>query len=431
MFKNKELNKKILFTLLILVGIRLGNQIPTYGVNKLFFQSFLSGNASLSFLNSITGNSLKQLSVFALSITPYITASIIVQLLTIAIPALEDLSKDGKDGHDKIEKITYITAGVLGYVEALCMAIGFGKQGLLLSYKWYNCLIVGLIWGTFALFSIFLGKLIDKKGIGNGISLILFCNIISSLPSDLYILYSKFLINKKIYLNIINLLIILLFILAIFAFALILNNAEKRINIQYSGKYSGNQMQRGASSYIPIKLMIMGVMPVIFASSIISLPGIIGSFIKTKDTRIFNIILNYLNVNNWFNINNPIYSVGYILYALLVIFFGYFYTSIAFNTYEVANNLKKSGGTVCGIRPGAPTVEYLNKQTKYLVFIGTAGLLILATIPMIVSGIFNLGNLSFGGTTIIIAVSVIFETKKQLEMENAVNFASNKFSIFH
>ena len=177
--------------------------------------------------------------------------------------------------------------------------------------------------------------------------------------------------------------------------------------------------------------MIMGVMPVIFASSIISLPGIIGAFVKTKDTGIFNTILNYLNMNNWFNIDKPLYSIGYIVYALLVIFFGYFYTSIAFNTSEVANNLKKNGGTINGISPGHPTIEYLNKQLKYLVFIGTAGLLVLATIPMVISGIFSLGNLSFGGTTIIIAVSVIFETKKKLELENASNFAIKKMSIFH
>ena len=429
--KQENLTKKILLTLLILIGIRLGNQIPTYGVNNLFFSSLMQGNASLSFLNSITGNSLKQLSIFALSITPYITASIIIQLLTIAVPALEELSKDGKDGHDKIEKITYITAGVLGYVEALCMAIGFGKQGMLLSYTWYNCLIVGFTWGTFALVSVLLGKLIDKKGIGNGNSLILFCNIISSLPTDLYVLYTRFLTHKPIYLIIINALLIILFILAIFALALILNNAEKRIHIQYSGKFSGRQSHGGGSNFIPIKLMIMGVMPVIFASSIISLPGIIGAFVKTKDTGIFNTILNYLNMNNWFNIDKPLYSIGYIVYALLVIFFGYFYTSIAFNTSEVANNLKKNGGTINGIRPGHPTIEYLNKQLKYLVFIGTAGLLVLATIPMVISGIFSLGNLSFGGTTIIIAVSVIFETKKKLELENASNFAIKKMSIFH
>lgn len=431
MSKHSELKRKLLITFGILALIRFGSQIPTYGINTEFFSSLIETNAAMAFLNSITGNSLRQLSIFALSITPYITASIIIQLLTIAIPKLEEIAKDGPDGHDKIEKITYIAAGVLGYAEALAMAVGFGRRGLLISFTWYNILIVTLIWGTFALASVFLGKLIEKKGIGNGISLILLINILASLPADFYTLYERFCSGKSLPLIIVNLCIIFICSCAIFTFAMILNNAEKKIPVTYSGKIAGNTSYAARNSFIPIKVLVMGVMPIIFATSIISFPGIISAFLSKQPDGIPGFILNCLNSSNWFKFSTLQYMIGYFIYVLLIVFFGYFYTSIAFNVLEVSDNLRKNGGTIAGIRPGKATVDYLNKQLKYLILIGTIGLLILATIPLLLSGIFSLTNLSFGGTTILIIISVIFDTKKQIQTELASGKAENRLKSFH
>lgn len=431
MSKHSELKKKLLITLGILALIRLGSQIPTYGINTEFFSSLIETNAAMAFLNSITGNSLRQLSIFALSITPYITASIIIQLLTVALPKLEEIAKDGPEGHNKIEKITYVAAGVLGYAEALAMAVGFGRRGLLISFTWYNVLIVALTWGTFALVSVFLGKLIEKKGIGNGISLILLVNILASLPADFYTLYEKFCSGKSLSLIIVNLCIIVICVCIIFIFAMILNNAEKKIPVTYSGKITGNASYAARNSFIPIKVLVMGVMPIIFATSIMSFPGIISAFLSKQPDGVPGFILNCLNSNNWFDFSEPQYMTGYFVYVLLIIFFGYFYTSIAFNTAEIADNLRKSGGAIAGIRPGKPTMDYLNKQSKYLILVGTCGLLILATIPLILSGVFGLSTLSFGGTTVLIVISVIFDTRKQIQTELASGKAENRLKSFH
>lgn len=427
-FRNKETKKKVFLTLLILLLIRLGSQIPTYGVNMDYFKSMLSLNAGLGFFNSLTGNSFSSLSIFTLSITPYITSSIIVQLLTIAVPKLEEISKDGPTGKEKIEKITYIVGGVLGFIQAAGMAIGFGKSGLLQSYTWYNCLIVTLIWGLGAVAVLFFAKLIDKKGIGSGVSLILLTNILSSLPNDVMSIASIISANETIAMKIIGTIIAIVITIAVFLFALVLNDSEKKIHVHYSGKVSGNHMSRANESTMPIKVCIAGVMPVIFASSIMSVPVLISSFLTLKEGGVAEFIFNMLNSGNWFDFHEPLYTLGYLIYVLLVIFFGYFYVSISFNTMEIANNLKKSGGTINGIRPGQPTVEYLNKQVKYLTFIGTIGLLIIATIPMIISGVLHLSSLSFGGTSIIIIASVIIETKKKLETETYTT--SKKLSRF-
>ena len=428
---NVESRKKFLFTLGMMLIVLIGGQIPTYGVNTSYFSEFFSQNGSLSFFNALTGNSLGRLSLFALSITPYITASIIIQLLMVAIPKLESMVKDNIDGQEKLEKMNYIVAGVLGFMEALAMSIGFGKKGLLLSYTWYNCLIVTVLWGGCSLLLIFIGKMIDKKGIGNGISLILLFNILSSIPSDAITLYDKFCSNQNIPMIIVRLAIICVIVLCVFCFSILLNDSEKRVPIQYS---KGTTYMGAQRSFIPIKVCIAGVLPVIFASSLMSFPILIVNMLGLQLTGWKQTLLMMLNSSYWFDMSTPICSIGYVIYALLVIFFGYFYASITFNSYEIAENLKKSGGTICGIRPGKPTVEYFDKQVKYLIFIGTAGLLIIATVPIVVSGIFSLGSLSFGGTSIMIISSVILETKKQFELEAIYHKASifnrQKSSIF-
>ena len=435
-FKNEVVKKKLLITFGIILLVLLGSQIPTYGVNTSFFSSIFQENGTLNFFDALTGNSFSQLSLFALSITPYITASIVIQLLMVVFPSLSDMVKNNIDGKEKLDKITYITAGCLGYLEALAMSIGFGRQGLLISYTWYNCLIVTILWGTGALIVLLLGKLIDKYGIGNGISLILLFNILSSFPSDIMTIVNRFATEENMAIAISGVVIIILMFLVLFVMSIILNSAEKKIPVLYSkrGTFMGPQ-----KNYIPIKVCIAGVLPVIFASSLMSLPVLIVNIGNISLSGVWNTIIQMLSSSNWFDFSNPVCLIGYLIYALLVIFFGYFYASISFSPYEIAENLKKSGGTIAGIRPGHSTAEYLSQQMKYLIFIGTFGLLVIATIPMIVTGILDIGSFSFGGTSIMIIASVILETKKQLETETLyLRTASKSYfntsifgSVFH
>lgn len=427
---NKSSRSKLLFTLMVLILVRLGNQIPTYGVNTSYFTEIFKQNSAFGFFNALTGNSFGSLSLFALSITPYITASIIIQLLTIAIPSLEELSKDGKSGKEKIEKITYIVAGTLGYLQALGMAVGFGQSGLLKSFTWYNCLIVTLLWGSSALFVLFLGKQIDKKGIGNGISLILLFNILSSLPSDFSLLFERFCTGDVIAVNILAGIVIVTAFIAIFTFAIILNNSEKKIKVNYSKRVVGNKMSNAGNHVIPIKVCLAGVMPIIFASSIMSMPVLIAGFFDKEYTGVGGFILNCFNSGNWFNLSDFKYTLGYLIYIVLVFFFGIFYIAISFNTREISENIRKNGGMINGIRPGSPTVEFLDKEVKYISYIGIFGLLVIATIPMLVSGLFGLCSLSLGGTSIIIISSVILETKKKLETETFASRSAGRLITF-
>lgn len=259
------------------------------------------------------------------------------------------------------------------------------------------------------------GERINEKGVGNGISVVLAINIISRIPSDMVNLYESFVKGKSIAKAGLAAIIIIAIILAVVLLVLILNGAMRKIPVQYSKKMQGRKMVGGQSSHIPLKVNTSGVIPIIFASSIMSFPGIIASFVgKTGGTGIGSKILAGLNSGNWFNPHQPVYSIGLVVYILLVIFFAYFYTSITFNPLEVADNMKKQGGFVPGIRPGKPTVDYLNQILNYVIFIGAAGLTIVAVIPFFFNGVFG-ANVSFGGTSLIIVVSVILETLKQIE----------------
>lgn len=421
-WKVKEIRQKLIFTFMMLVVIRFGSELPIPGVKTDFFANFFANqsNDAFGFFNAMTGGSFTSLSVFALSITPYITSSIIMQLLTIAIPKLEEMQRDGEDGRKKIAEYTrYLTVG-LALIESTAMAIGFGGRGLLLSYDVWSILIAVATMTAGSAFLMWIGERITEKGVGNGISIVLLFNIISSLPADVNTIYSVFLRGKNIGATVTIAILILAFVCAMFAFVVVLQDGERRIPVQYSKKMVGRKLVGGQSSHIPLKVNTAGVIPVIFASSIMSFPVVIAQFFQPDYTTIGGKILMMLNSSSWFRPDMPWYSVGLVIYLVLIVLFAYFYTSITFNPLEVANNMKKSGGFIPGIRPGKPTSDYLNKILNYLVFIGAVGLIIISVIPIMFSGLFSVSQLSFMGTSLIIIVSVILETIKSIESQMIV-----------
>lgn len=419
-FKNKDIRKKILYTLMILVIVRVGSLLPIPGVDTEYFSSLLSGinTGDLSYLSAFTGGSFERMSLFALSITPYITSSIIMQFLAIAIPKLEEMQKEGEDGRKKIAAITrYVTIG-LALIESIAMAVGFGRSGLIKGYQGFSTLhyIVSIIVVVAALTAgsamlMWLGERITENGVGNGISIVLLINIISGMPSDFATLYSTFVAPRTIAKGVLAAAIIIAIPVVMVVLVCFLQDGERRIPVQYSQKVSGRKTFGGQSTNIPLKVNTAGVMPVIFASSLMQFPVIIAQlFGKSYEwTR-------YLSSSYWCRVSAPKYSIGLILYVVLLIIFAYFYTSITFNPIEVADNLKKAGGVIPGITPGKSTSDYLNNILNYIVFVGAVGLLIIALIPIMCTGFFN-ASVSFGGTSVIIIVGVVLETLKQIESQ--------------
>ncbi len=418
----KDIRKKIVYTFFMLVIIRLGSQLPTPGVNANYLKQFFAQNSGEAFnlLNAFTGGSLEAMSIFALSITPYITSSIIMQLLTIAIPKLEEMQKEGADGRKKIVAITrYMTVG-LAIVESTAMAVGFGRQGLLVEYNFVSVAIVVLTLTAGSAFLMWVGERITEKGIGNGISIVLVINIVSRIPSDMTTLFNQFVKGKSIASGALAVVVILAIIILLVVFVVILQSGERRISVQYSQKVVGRRTYGGQSSHIPLKVNTAGVIPIIFASSLMQTPIVVASFLGKGDgTGIGSEILRGLNQGNWCNPQNIQYTWGLLVYIVLTVFFAYFYTSITFNPLEIANNMKKNGGFIPGIRPGKPTVEYLTKRLKYIIFIGACGLIIIQIVPIFFNGVFG-ASVSFGGTSLIIIVSVILETLKQIESQMLV-----------
>ena len=423
-FKIKDIRHRIIFTFFMLIVIRIGSQLPIPGVDQNVFAQWFSNQNSdaFSFFDAVTGGSFLQMSVFALNITPYITSSIIMQLLTIAIPKLEEMQRDGEDGRKKIVEITRYLTIALALIESIAMAVGFGKNGYLTAFNAMNVfmVIVTLTAGSAVL--MWIGERITEKGVGNGISIVLTINIISRIPSDFASLFEQFVLGKTVAKGVLAVVIILAVILLTVVFVVLLQGAERRIPVQYSKKIQGRRQVGGQSTHIPLKVNTGGVIPVIFAQSLMQFPVVIASLLgKGNGTGIGSKILKGLSQSNWCDRNEPIYSIGLVVYIILIIAFAYFYTSITFNPLEVANNMKKAGGFIPGIRPGKPTSDYLTKILNYIIFIGAAGLTVVAVLPIFFSGIFN-ANVSFGGTSIIIIVGVVIETIKQIESQMLVRY---------
>ena len=409
-WKAPDLRRKILFTLLILLIYRFGNAVPVPYVDRnLLAQTFESlNNTVLGLYNVMSGSAFSRATVFALSITPYINSSIIMQLLCIGIPALERLSKDGgEEGRKKIASITrYVTV-------ALALLMGFAYYIMLRNYHmltqsgfWTGFVIV-LTFTAGSAFIMWLGEQITEFGIGNGISIILFASIISRIPN---IVSSSItgLIGGSV--SIVTILIVLLVGLALVVLIVFVNEAERRIPIQYAKQMRGRKMYGGQSTFLPIKVSMSGVMPIIFAQSIASLPATILTFVNTENSgKVMKFFLNVTDTRGW------VYAV---VYFLLIIGFGYFYAAVQYNPIEIANNLKKNGGFIPGFRAGRPTAEFIQKVIHKIVLFGSLYLGVIAILPIIISNIPNVpATLAIGGTSVIIVVGVALETMRALEAQ--------------
>ena len=422
-FKVKDIRSRIIFTFLMLVLIRIGSQLPVPGVNGDVFRSwFESQAAGLGFFDAITGGSFLSMSVFALNITPYITSSIIMQLLTIAIPALEELQKDGEDGRKKIAEITrYLTVG-LALFESSAMTYGFWRSGYLLEKNALTVITVVTALTAGSAVLMWIGERITEKGVGNGISIVLVINIISRIPADMGALWNQFIDGKGLLQGVIAAVVILAVIIGMVVFVIVLQGAERRIPVQYSKKMQGRKQVGGQQTHIPLKVNTSGVIPVIFAQSLMQTPVILASlFGWGGGTGFWSKVLNGLNQSNWCNPKEPIYTIGLLVYIVLIIGFAYFYTQISFNPLEITNNMKKAGGFIPGMRPGKTTSDYLSQVLNYIVFIGAIGLTIIAIVPIFFSGIFG-ASVSFAGTSLIIVVGVVIETLKQIESQMRVRY---------
>ena len=406
-----DLRKKLLYTLFILLIFRFGSNIPVPFINtamlaEYFNQAAVSGSA-LGFIDMFTGGGLSRATIFAMSITPYINASIILQLLTVAIPALERMVKDGgEEGRKKIASWTRYVGVLLGLLQGFSYYALLRNQGFLASNSALAGAAIVLTFTAGTALIMWLGEHITQNGIGNGISIILFAGIISRGPQLARTLWN---LMKQGGSNIAVALLMVVIGLALVVFIVFMSNAERRIPVQYAKRVVGRKMYGGQSTHLPIKVNASGVMPIIFASSILSLPQTIGMFWKPATGTVG------WHIMNLFSQSSPFYIV---LYALLIIAFAYFYASIQFNPIEIANNLKKNGGFIPGFRPGKPTSDFIMKALGKVTFVGAIFLGVVAVLPLIVGAISsNLSNVALGGTSVIIVVGVALDTVKQMEAQ--------------
>ncbi|EGL38612.1 preprotein translocase subunit SecY [Parvimonas micra] len=400
----KEIRSKMIFTLLMIVVYRLGNIIPIPFMDKTVVNKLMSSNAGglVNLLDLLAGGSLKQMSVFALSIYPYITASIVVQLLTIAFPRLGEIARDGEMGRKKVAKYTKIGAVILGIFEAMAIANGlFAKAIVAKGYIQSALIITSLLAGS--MFLVWLGEMITEKGIGNGISIIIFLGIVSNLPTQVGTFIYGIATGTVGILTIIG---VVLAAIAIVVIVVLINEGERKITVQYAKKVVGRKMYGGQATHIPVKVNMSGVMPVIFASSLLAMPQTL-SLLFSGGTPSW--ISSYLTVEG--SVGVYVYSI---LNFMLIILFGFFYSSIQFNTVEYAKNLQQYGGFIPGIRPGKPTGEYLQKISNRITFSGSIILALIASAPIVISRLSGM-KINFGGTSAIIIVGVVIETMKQIE----------------
>lgn len=420
-FKVKEIRNKLFFTFVALLVVRLGCALPVPGIRHDLFQGWLASKDGLGFLDTLTGGSFSQLSIFALNISPYITASIIMQLLTIVFPKLEELQKDGASGQKKIAEYSRYLTIALAVIESIALVIGFSNSSYLDGgMKFSNIVIITLSFTAGSAFLMWLGEQITEKGIGNGISIILLINIVASMPNDFHNLIQKFVVNPTAVVNkVLGAIGIVVVVVAIVVLVILLQDAQRKIPVQYAQKVQGRKMVGGRGSFIPLKVNTANVIPVIFAMSLLQTPVIIMSFMGITPARahFWPKVAYLLSSQYWFNFSSWgefKYTLGALIYIALLVVFAYFYTSITFNPMEVANNMKKQGGFIPGIRPGRPTTEFLTRILNYIIFIGAVGLIIVSLVPIVLAGATGV-RVSFGGTSIIIVVSVILETLKQID----------------
>ena len=406
-----ELRKKILYTLFILLIFRFGSCIPVPFINTTLLSEYFNqaavGGSMLGYLDMFTGGGLSNATIFAMSITPYINASIILQLLTVAIPALERMVKDGgEEGRKKIASWTRYLAVILGLLQGFSYYALLRNQGFLSNTGVLAGAAIILTFTAGTALIMWLGEHITQNGIGNGISIILFAGIVSRGPSLLRTLWNLVQTGGQ---GVLSAVLMVVIGLAVVVFIVFMSNAERRIPVQYAKRVVGRKMYGGQSTHLPIKVNASGVMPIIFASSILSLPQTISMFWQPETGTVGYHILNL------FSQANPFYIV---VYGLLILAFAYFYASIQFNPIEIANNLKKNGGFIPGFRPGKPTSDFIVKALGKVTFVGAIFLMVVALLPLIVGAISpSLSNVALGGTSVIIVVGVALDTVKQLEAQ--------------
>ncbi len=405
-----ELRKKMLYTLLLLVVFRFGSVITVPWLNSSVLASWVEqgGNTIFNIMNMFSGGAFSQATIFAMGISPYIDADIIMQLLSVAIPALERLSKEGEEGRKKISKITRYVTVVLGFVQAAGLYIGLNNAEAVLRPGWLPFFVIVLSFTAGTAFLMWLGEEITEKGIGNGISMIIFAGIVAGIPSMASAVWQTFVgAGSNNYLAVA---LILIFAVLIIALVILFNNGERRIPVQYAKRVVGRKMYGGQSTHIPIKVTMAGVIPIIFAMSLLAFPSTVVSLVNPNATSGFaGWILKF------FNQSNPWYAV---IYFILIVAFTYFYTAITFSPIEVANNMKKNGGFIPGIRPGKPTSDFIAKVLSRITLVGAVFLGFIAILPIILAIIDpRLSSISIGGTSILIVVGVALETVKQMESQ--------------
>lgn len=411
-WKIPDLRKKMLYTLLMLFIFRLGSYVPVPGLTAEAIGSFMGGfqEGMQGLLNNFSGGALERGSIFAMSISPYINSSIIIQLLTVAIPALERMAKEGEEGKKKISSITRYLTVVLGFIQAV--GLYFGLKGGMTGNSVMNFFIVTITLTAGTAFLMWLGEQITEKGIGNGISLLIFAGIVSRGPAMIRSLQATLFASGNISIqSVVTLIVILAIAVLAIGFVVTMNDAERRIPVQYAKRVVGRKMYGGQSTHIPLKISMAGVIPIIFAISIMSFPQTISMFINGQEAPTTGFWAAILRL---FQQTHPFYIIAYFL---LILFFTYFYTAIQFNPIEISNNMKKNGGFIPGIRPGKPTSDYISRILSKVTLFGAFFLAIIAIFPILLAFVPNLGAVSIGGTSLLIVVGVALETTKQIESQ--------------
>ena len=397
-FKITELRQKVIFTLAMFIVFRAGTHIPVPGVNAAMIeQLFTSGNL-FGLLDMFSGGALSKFSIFAMSITPYINASIILQLLTVVIPTLERWSKEGEEGRKKITKVTRYSTVVLGFIQAIGMA--FGLRAAINNPSVFSYLMIAITLTAGTVFLMWIGEQITAKGIGNGITLIIFPGIVSRLPDGLKVMYQYLQAGT---INLFNVAIFAILALLMIAFVVAINQAHRKVPVQYAKRVVGRKMYGGHTSYIPLKVNQAGVIPIIFASSVLMFPVTIGQFVKVPWVQ---------TVAGWFQWGTPLQTS---IYIILILFFTYFYTAVSLNIPDMSDNIKKYGGFIPGLRPGKPTTDYLDKIMTRITLAGAIFLAFIAIMPNIIVWVTKIDGVYFGGTALLIVVGVALDTMKQIE----------------
>ncbi len=412
-WKVPEIRKKLLYTMLIVVIYRLGGYVPVPFLDASVISEMISGSNNIfAYLNTLSGGTFGRATLLCLSISPYINAQIIIQLLTFAIPALERLAKEGEAGRATINKITKWTTLGIAIFQSIAYFLTLRNQGAL-SYTTGLSMVLSAVvivscFTAGAMLVIWLGSLIDKKGIGNGISMLLFAGIIAEIPTSFGATFGVLAASGEPLKIALIPIIIVIFVLMI-AFIIFMDNAERRLPVQYAKRVVGRKMYGGQSSYLPIKIAMAGVLPIIFAMSFLSIPQTIEMFTGKPEPGTF-----WAGFFKIFEYTHPVYAT---IYFILIILFSYFYVSIQYNPVEIANNLRQNNGGVPGIRPGQPTADYITRILSKLILVGALFLGVVAIFPIIFAQITGIGNLALGGTSILIVVSVALETVRQLESQ--------------